>query len=140
VHSLVRGLAHWNVSLRLVSPPSMKLASVLTIPLKRAVQVAEMEGLTEAMEGCDVVYVAPVVVEAFPRPAEAKDAQGWLEAQLKVLEQTGRDAGVMCPRPTPQWPDGGAGEMVEGPFRQAVNGVWVRAVVLALILGALPRS
>ena len=140
VHSLVRALAHWDVSLRLVSPPSLKLASVLAVPLKRAVDAAEVKELSEAVDGSDVVYVAPIEVSAFPRPGEAESAQAWLEDQISALGPAPGEVGVMCPDPAPGWAEGGAGEMVEGLFRQAVHGVWVGAVVLALVLGALPRA
>jgi aspartate carbamoyltransferase catalytic subunit len=140
VHSLVRGLAHWDVSLRLISPPGLKLASVLAVPLRRAVEVAEVEDLAEALDGSDIVYVAPIEVGAFPRPKEAASAQAWLTDQVSALDRAPASVGVMCPDPAPGWAEGATGEMVEGPFRQAVNGVWVRAVVLGLVLGALPRS
>ena len=138
VHSLVRGLADWDVSLRLVSPPSLKLASVLAVPLKRAVAVAEVEDLASSMEGCDAVYVAPIDVGSFARQTEAESAQIWLTGQVSALGQAGVDVALMCPQPAPAWVDGVSGEMAEGPYRQAVNGVFVRAVILALVLGTLP--
>lgn len=138
VHSLVRGLGHWDVSLRLVSPPSLKLASVLAVPLKRAVAVAEVDDLGDALVRTDVVYVAPIDAACFARVAEAESAAAWLTAQVCPLGRAGAGVAVMCPQPAPDWAEGGTEEMVEGPLRQAVDGIWVRAVVLALVLGALP--
>jgi aspartate carbamoyltransferase len=138
VHSLTRALAHWEVTLRLISPPSLKMAAVLTVPLKRAVSVVETHDLDAAAGACDVLYVAPMYERYLPRRAEAETLRERYCIDHLRLQQFGDDVTVLHPLPLGE----GIGPQVDllpeaARFRQAANGVWVRMALLALLLGAL---
>lgn len=138
-HSLVRALSHWDVSIRLVSPPNLKMATVLTVPLKQVVSVVESRDIASGLEHADAVYAAPIEETQLRRASEAQVARDWLASQIALLKKTAPDIAVMCPTPQADWLDlAPADPPASAAYGQAVNGVWVRAAVVALILGALP--
>lgn len=129
-HSLVRGLAHWDVELNLVAPPSLKMATVITVPLKRTIPVTETEDLASALETCDVLYLAQ-------GRASVADQYGLERLQLDeaVDGRSGREITLMCSQPT----DKAAAHGLENFFdvatqRQVANGIRVRMAVLSLLL------
>ena len=131
VHSLARGLTHWDVELSLVSTPSLKMATVITVPLKRSIPVTETEDLASALETCDVLYLAE------RRTSVAGGQYGLEGLQLgeAVGERSGREITLMRSQPT----DTAAAHGLENFFdvatqRQVTNGIRVRMAVLSLLL------
>lgn len=137
-HSLARALVHWEVELRLISPASLEMATVLTVPLKRALPVVETEDLASGLAGCDVVYVTPIQEKHFRQASDARRARQRYCVDRPLLESAKDDSTLMHPLPLG---DEIAAEVDALPgaayFRQAKNGVWPRAALLALLLDAL---
>ena len=138
VHSLARALAHWDVTLYLVSPASLKMSGLLAVALRRAVTVIETEDLDSAMEVSDVLYVAPEEDTRFAHKAAAERLEEGYRVDRQRLQRVGSDLTLMQPLPS----GGGIASDVDSPpgvdcYRRAANGVWVRMALLALLLGAL---
>jgi aspartate carbamoyltransferase catalytic subunit len=138
VHSLARALAHWDVMLYLVSPASLKMSGFVTVALRRTVTVIETEDLDSAMEVSDVLYVAPGEDARFAHKAAAERLKEGYRIDRQRIQRVGSDLTLMQPLPTggeiPSDVDSLPGTAC---YRQAVNGVWVRMALLALLLGAL---
>jgi aspartate carbamoyltransferase catalytic subunit len=134
VHSLSQALAHWDVTLTLVSPPALKMASALTDGLKRKLAVSETEDLMAALETCDVLYVTRIQRERFSDPADYEVKNSYVITR-QMIQNTNPEVTIMHPLPRINEiatdVDGLPGAAY---FRQADNGVWARMALLALIL------
>ncbi|MGD2164225.1 MAG: aspartate carbamoyltransferase [Anaerolineae bacterium] len=136
-HSLARALAHWDVTLRLVSPASLKMAKVITVPLKRSVPLVETDDLSSGLEGCDVLCTTPIDDRHFARPSDAAQARERCTISRALAERLGSDVLVI---PSREGEFGVEPEaLARGAYRrQALDAVWVRMAILALVLGAPP--
>lgn len=134
-HSLARALAHWDVTLRLISPASLKMATVITVPLKRSIQVVETDDLSYGLGGCDVLCFAPIEDRHFTRGSDAAQARERCTIGASLAENVGREVLVI---PSCEGGFGVEGEALAGDLyrRQALDGLWVRMAVLALLLDA----
>jgi aspartate carbamoyltransferase catalytic subunit len=137
-HSLIRALAHWDVTVYLVSPPNLRMTAALTGPLKRTLLFVETEDLDSVLDACDVLYVTPMGESDFRDSAEAERARERYRVDRRLLGAAGGDLSVMHPLPLG---DEIAHEVDGLPgaayFRQATGGIWIRMAVLALLLGVL---
>jgi aspartate carbamoyltransferase catalytic subunit len=139
-HSLAWALTHWDVTLNLVSPRSLKMATVITVPVKRSLSVTETEDLTSVLETCDVVYVTGGQGARFGRRSgDEKELEAY-RIENTLSELGGREVTVMC---SSSGTVGVSKEIEELPgvaiYRQVSNGVWVRMALLALLLAPTPQ-
>lgn len=139
VHSLSRALAHWDVTLSLISPPALAMPAAITQELRQqGVTVNETEGLAAALPSCDVLYVTRIQRERFADPADYDRLSGSYVVDRALLERTNPPVTIMHPLPrvdeiaTDVDPLPGAAY-----FRQAHNGVWTRMAILGLVLDAV---
>ena len=137
VHSLARALAHWQVTLLLVSPPTLEMSPALVAALRAdGVQVEESGDLDEAARRADVLYVTRIQRERFDDPAVYDRLRGTYVVNRELLSQGRPGLTVMHPLPRV---DEIAADVDELPnaayFRQAANGVWVRMAILAALVG-----
>lgn len=138
VHSLARALQHWDVTLTLVSPPTLTMSSIIVSAVKGKITVNETEDLEGTMKTCDVLYVTRIQKERFKDPAEYEKVKGSYVINRKLIKQTSPDMTIMHPLPRVNEiatdVDGFPGAAY---FRQADNGVWTRMAILALVLDAV---
>jgi len=146
VHSLSRALAHWDVTLTLISPPALAMPVAITDELRqRGLRVHETSDLEAAMPACDVLYVTRIQRERFANPPppsfppnEGDEGGGWggYVVDRALIERTNPDVTIMHPLPRV---DEIATDVDDLPgaayFRQAANGVWTRMAILTLVLG-----
>jgi aspartate carbamoyltransferase catalytic subunit len=137
VHSLSRALAHWDVSLTLISPPALAMPAEIVSELhQQGLSVRTAQALTDALPECDVLYVTRIQRERFADPADYERLQGSYVVNRELIERTNPDITIMHPLPRV---DEIATDVDDLPsaayFRQATNGVWTRMALLALVLG-----
>lgn len=136
VHSLSRALAHWDVTLHLISPPALAMPTEISTEIvERGLTVQETDDLAAAMTACDVLYVTRIQRERFADPAEYERLKGSYVVNRALVERTNPEITIMHPLPRV---DEIATDVDDLPgaayFRQATNGVWVRMALLALVL------
>ena len=136
VHSLSRALAHWDVTLTLISPPALALPDAITGELRQqGLTLHETDDLAAALPACDVLYVTRIQRERFADPAEYEQLRGSYVVDRALIERTNPDVTIMHPLPRV---DEIATDVDDLPgaayFRQAASGVWVRMAVLVSVL------
>jgi len=136
VHSLSRALAHWDITLTLISPPALALPRSITDGLRQqGLTLHETGDLAAALPACDVLYVTRIQRERFGDPAEYERLRGSYVVDRALIERTNPNVTVMHPLPRV---DEIATDVDNLPgaayFRQAANGVWVRMAVLVSVL------
>jgi len=135
VHSLSQALAHWDVTLTLVSPPALRMASALADSLKRKLAVSETEDLMAAMETCDVLYVTRIQRERFGDPADYEKVKNAYVITRQMIQDTNPEVTIMHPLPRINEIATDVDDLPGAAyFRQADNGVWTRMALMALIL------
>jgi aspartate carbamoyltransferase catalytic subunit len=135
VHSLSRALVHWDVTLTLVSPQSLRMPAPITQQLKQTLTVNETGDLAAVMGTCDVLYVTRIQKERFKDPADYDKVKNSYVITRKLVNSTNPEITIMHPLPRVNEiatdVDGLQGAAY---FRQADNGVWARMALMALIL------
>jgi aspartate carbamoyltransferase catalytic subunit len=138
VHSLAQALRHWDVTLTLVSPPSLKMSNMIVTSVKSKIAVSETEDLEATMKECDVLYVTRIQRERFKDPADYDKVKGTYVITRKLVNQTNPDMTIMHPLPRINEiatdVDGLPGAAY---FRQADNGVFARMAIMAAVLDAV---
>lgn len=139
VHSLARALAHWDVSLKFVAPPALRMPGDITAALRaRGVEIEETDDLLRAAQTCDVLYVTRIQRERFEDADEYIRLKGSYVVDRALIERAKPGITVMHPLPRV---DEIATDIDALPnaayFRQVANGVAVRMALLALVLGAV---
>lgn len=137
VHSLSQAFAHWDVTLTLVSPPALRLASPIVDDLKQKIALEETEDLATAMKTCDVLYVTRIQRERFNDPADYEKVKDSYVITRQLVESTNPDMTIMHPLPRVNEIATDVDSLPGAAyFRQADNGVWARMALMALILDA----
>lgn len=137
VHSLSQALALWDVELTLIAPQALAMPSAITDDLRRqGVTVNETDDLAGAMPGCDVLYVTRIQRERFADPEEYDRLKGSYVIDRALIERANPDITIMHPLPRVNEISTDVDDLPGAAyFRQAVNGVWTRMAILALVLG-----
>jgi aspartate carbamoyltransferase len=137
VHSLSQALAHWDLSLVLVSPPALAMPSSITDGLRQqGIQVQETTSLKEALSACDVLYVTRIQRERFEDPSEYERLRGSYVVNRALIERVNPEITIMHPLPRIDEITTDVDDLPNAAyFRQATNGVWVRMALLASIVG-----
>ncbi len=137
IHSLLPLLAMFpGQEVVLVSPPSLRLPARYTESLRASgVHVEETDGLRNAIDGADVVYVTRVQGERFASAAEYESVKDAYIFNLDIAD--GLKAGAVIMHALPRLNEI-APEIDADPraayFRQARNGLYVRMALLAAML------
>jgi aspartate carbamoyltransferase catalytic subunit len=140
VHSLARALAHWDVTLTLVSPPTLGMDPLIIEKLKRKIAVDETEDLAAAMETCDVLYVTRVQRERFRDPADYEKVKDSYVINRQMVSSANAEMTIMHPLPRVNEIATDVDSLPGAAyFRQSANGVWVRMALMALILDGVGR-
>lgn len=137
VHSLIQAMSNFNPTFHLVSPDTLKLPNEYKLLLnERNIQYYEHKDMSEVIKQSDIVYVTRVQRERFSDPIEYEKVKNAYVLDLTMLEGTKPNLKVLHPLPrvneiTVDVDDSDKAYY----FQQALNGVYTRMAIIALILG-----
>lgn len=140
VHSLAWLLSLYKVRLNYVSPEILRMPPEIIEELRaKGIEQSEYEDLVEVLPETDVLYVTRVQKERFNDPAVYESVKGRYVVTLDTLQAGKETLTIMHPLPRV----GEIAKSVDGHknaayFRQMENGLHVRMVLLAGVLGKLP--
>jgi len=134
VHSLAEALTRFDdVSLRLMSPPTLRLPEAVRRELQGELTVEEVDDLN--VEDLDVVYVTRIQKERFPDVEEYDKVRGTYVITPEVVRTMRDDAIVLHPLPRVDEIEPAVDTMPQARyFEQARGGVPVRMALLKLLL------
>lgn len=137
VHSLTKLLMSYDVSLRYVSPDTLRLPlNLMNDLINQGKDVRESDKVENIISDVDVLYVTRIQKERFSDLAQYEEVKDYFEITPEVMEQARERMIVMHPLPR-------VGEIHynvdKDPraayFRQVRNGMLVRMALLAAVLG-----
>jgi carbamoyl-phosphate synthase/aspartate carbamoyltransferase/dihydroorotase/carbamoyl-phosphate synthase/aspartate carbamoyltransferase len=137
VHSLTKLLLQYDVSLRFVSPESLRLPlNIMNQVIDAGKAARETHDVADVIENADVLYVTRVQKERFSDLAQYEEVKDFYEITPELMEKAKKKMVVMHPLPR-------VGEIHyaidEDPraayFRQVKNGMYIRMALLAAVLG-----
>lgn len=137
VHSLTRLLMQYDISLRYVSPETLRLPMALMNELiDRGINVRESDDVADIIENADVLYVTRIQKERFSDPKLYEEVKDYFEITPDLMKRAKDKMVVMHPLPR-------VGEIHyhvdDDPraayFRQVKNGMYIRMALLAAVLG-----
>jgi carbamoyl-phosphate synthase/aspartate carbamoyltransferase/dihydroorotase/carbamoyl-phosphate synthase/aspartate carbamoyltransferase len=137
VHSLTKLLENYDVSLRYVSPDTLRLPlNLMNDLINKGIDVRETDRVEDVIGDVDVLYVTRIQKERFTDMALYEEVKNYFEITEEVLTHAKKDMIVMHPLPR-------VGEIHykvdrdprAAYFRQVRNGMVVRMALLASVLG-----
>jgi aspartate carbamoyltransferase catalytic subunit len=137
VHSLVRLLMQYNVSLRFVSPEILRLPlTIMNEVIDAGINVRETHDVADVIANADVLYVTRVQKERFTDLALYEEVKDHYEITPEIMAKAKEKMIVMHPLPR-------VGEIHYAVdhdpraayFRQVRNGMYIRMALLAAVLG-----
>ena len=137
VHSLTKLLMMYNVSLRFVSPETLRLPLTLMNQVRDAgIDVRECHDVADVIEDADVLYVTRVQKERFSDLAQYEEVKNQYHITPTLMAKGKPNLVLMHPLPR-------VGEITEemdadprsAYFRQVRNGMYIRMALLAGVLG-----
>ncbi|KAG0316391.1 hypothetical protein BG000_004877, partial [Podila horticola] len=136
VHSLVKLLAYYHVTLNFVSPPSLRMPESVKAELSQAgVIVNEYTDLNDVIAESDVVYVTRVQKERFSDLEEYERVKSAYIINNKMMSKAKTQMVVMHPLPRVSEIEPEVDfDQRAAYFRQMRYGLYVRMALLALVL------
>ncbi len=137
VHSLTRLLLQYNVSLRFVSPDTLRLPlNLMNTVIDSGINVRESDNVQDVIGDADVLYVTRIQKERFGDAAAYDEVKDAYEITPALMRQAKEKMVIMHPLPR-------VGEIhtsVDADpraayFRQVQNGMFIRMALLAAVLG-----
>ncbi|KAF9916192.1 hypothetical protein FBU30_001500, partial [Linnemannia zychae] len=137
VHSLVKLLAYYHVTLNFVSPPSLRMPEEVKAELVKAgIAFSEFTDLNDVIADSDVVYVTRVQKERFSDLEEYERVKSAYIINNKVMSKAKTQMIVMHPLPRVSEIEPEVDfDQRAAYFRQMRYGLYVRMALLALVLG-----
>lgn len=137
VHSLVIALTQFNATFHLVSPEELKLPSVIKKYIKDAgLEYHQYTEIEDIMDNVDILYMTRIQRERFADPMEYERVKNSYILKNKMLENSKDSMRVLHPLPRVNEIEEAVDQNPKAYyFQQALNGVFVREAILALILG-----
>ncbi len=137
VHSLIQAMSNFNPTFHLVSPDTLKLPNEYKLLLnERNIQYYEHKDMSEVIKQSDIVYVTRVQRERFSDPIEYEKVKNAYVLDLTMLEGTKPNLKVLHPLPRVNEITVDVDNSDKAYyFQQALNGVYTRMAIIALILG-----
>jgi aspartate carbamoyltransferase catalytic subunit len=137
VHSLLMAMSHFNASFTFVAPKELQMPNEYKMFLKeKGLKFTEQTDLNENLDKADIIYMTRVQRERFSDPMEYEKVKNVYVLRNHMLENTKPGMRVLHPLPrvneihTDVDPNPQAYY-----FTQALNGVYTRMAIMALILG-----
>ncbi|MFH1788661.1 MAG: aspartate carbamoyltransferase [Candidatus Altiarchaeota archaeon] len=133
VHSLAEALKLYDVSLRLLSPPDLRMPKRITKELlSLGLDVSESDELD--VSGCDVIYSTRIQKERFPDPQEYERVKDAFILDSDILPSLKKRSIIMHPLPRVNEIHHSIDATPHARyFQQAKNGVPVRMALLCLV-------
>jgi aspartate carbamoyltransferase catalytic subunit len=136
VHSLGMGLSHYDVTIKLAAPQSLRMKPAVIDEMKKSgVEVSEVDNVDEAVKDTDVVYMTRIQKERFPDIREYDEVRGRFSITEDDLPLLRKEAVILHPLPRV---DELSATIDATPhakyFDQVYNGVILRMAVLKMIL------
>ncbi|KAL1498243.1 hypothetical protein ABEB36_009074 [Hypothenemus hampei] len=137
VHSLARLLTLYNVHLRYVSPPNLKMPIHITkFVSEKGIYQQEFTSLEEVLPDTDVLYMTRIQRERFESSEEYEKACGHFIVTPQLMTRAKRKMIVMHPLPrvfeiSPEFDT----DPRAAYFRQTECGMYVRMALLAMVIG-----
>jgi len=137
VHSLTKLLMNYDVSLRYVSPDTLRLPlNMMNDLINRGMDVRETDRIEDVIKDVDVLYVTRIQKERFTDMAHYEEVKNYFEITPETLAAAKQKMIVLHPLPR-------VGEIHykvdrdprAAYFRQVENGMYVRMALLAAVLG-----
>jgi carbamoyl-phosphate synthase/aspartate carbamoyltransferase len=139
VHSLVKLLSLYDVTLNFVSPPSLAMPEYVKTEASRAgIRWAEYHNLDDVVAKSDVLYVTRVQRERFASVAEYESVKDMFVINNDVLAKAKDNLIVMHPLPRLNEidPEVDFDSRRAAYFRQMRYGLFIRMALLTMVLGA----
>ncbi|MCD4681499.1 MAG: aspartate carbamoyltransferase [Bacteroidales bacterium] len=137
VHSLTIALCNFNCTFHLVSPPELKLPSSVKIHIKdKNLKYYQYTDLNEIINDADILYMTRIQRERFSDPIEYEKVKNSYILKNDMLDNTRDNLKILHPLPRVNEINEDVDDNHKAHyFQQALNGVYVREALLALILG-----
>lgn len=137
VHSLTKLLSRYDVSLRYVSPDTLRLPlDLMNDLIDKKIDVREFSKVEDVIADVDVLYVTRIQKERFTDLAQYEEVKNYFHISNDLMSRAKEKMVVMHPLPR-------VGEIEynvdKDPraayFRQVQNGLYIRMALLAAVLG-----
>lgn len=137
VHSLTKLLTKYDVSLRFVSPDTLRLPlDLMNNLIDNGINVRETNKVADVIQNADVLYVTRIQKERFTDLAQYEEVKDYFEITPELMQEAKEKMIVMHPLPR-------VGEIHykvdrdprAAYFRQVQNGMYIRMALLAAVLG-----
>jgi aspartate carbamoyltransferase catalytic subunit len=137
VHSLAMALSQFNCTFHLVSPPELKLPSVVKSYIKGMnLEYYQYTDLNEVIPFADVIYMTRIQRERFSDPIEYEKVKNAYILKNDVLRHSKDNLRILHPLPRVNEIDVDVDDNPKAYyFQQAMNGVYVRQALVSAILG-----
>lgn len=137
VHSLVIAMCNFNTTFHLVSPLELKLPSSVKMHIKQKnLAYHQYTEMNEVFPKADVLYMTRIQRERFSDPLEFERIKSSYILQHDMIIDTRENFRILHPLPRVNEIDIKVDESKKAYyFEQALNGVFVRQALMALILG-----
>jgi len=137
VHSLTIALCNFNCTFHFVSPQELKLPSSVKLHIKdKSLEYYQYTDLNEIIGNADVLYMTRIQRERFSDPIEYEKVKNSYILKNEMLENTRENLKILHPLPRVNEINEDVDDNLKAYyFQQALNGVYVREALLALILG-----
>ncbi len=137
IHSLVIALCNFNTIFHLVSPPELKLPSSVKMHIKeKNLTYHQYTEMDEVLPRADILYMTRIQRERFSDPLEYERIKNAFNLHKDMIADTKENFRVLHPLPRVKEIDINVDKSAKAYyFEQALNGVFVRQALMALILG-----
>jgi aspartate carbamoyltransferase catalytic subunit len=140
VYSLVYGLANYDVDIRLISPPTLRIRKESIYDVESKLRIQEYTDLPQdILPTLDIIYVTRIQRERFPDIQEYEKVKGTYTIDQMTLDKSKTDVSIMHPLPRLDEISHSIDNTNNATyFRQAANGKELRAALLALMTNENP--
>jgi aspartate carbamoyltransferase catalytic subunit len=140
VYSLVYGLANYDVDIRLISPPTLRIRKESIYDVESKLRIQEYTDLPQdILATLDIIYVTRIQRERFPDIQEYEKVKGTYTIDQMTLDKSKTDVSIMHPLPRLDEISHSIDNTNNATyFRQAANGKELRAALLALMTNENP--
>lgn len=137
VHSLLMAMSQFNASFTFISPKELQMPAEYKMYLdKVGLKYKETTDLAENIKDADIIYMTRVQRERFSDPLEYEKVKNVYVLRNSMLEGTKPNMRVLHPLPRVNEIHTDVDDNPQAYyFPQALNGVFTRMAIMALILG-----
>jgi len=137
VHSLLKALRHYNVTVYCIAPDALKMKPEVIEEVKDKIKVIEVSDLPATMPKLDVVYMTRVQRERFASQEEYDKVKDSYIMDKKMIQKNGKkDVVIMHPLPRVNEITTDVDDLPNAwYFRQMKHGIYARMAIIALALG-----